>query len=87
MGDIQPQEMGIKDKFCLNEKTNQFMEKLKSEKNNSKIYNKSYKNNNLTINVNGEEKILDIKDDEDIYSSINDNKNNNKDRSESKKNK
>ena len=85
MGDIQPQEMGIKDKFCLNEKTNQFMEKLKSEKNNSKIYNKSYKNNNLTINVNGEEKILDIKDDEDIYSSINDNKNNNKDRSESKR--
>ena len=85
MGDIQPQEMGIKDKFCLNEKTKQFMEKLKSEKKNSKIYNKSYKNNNLTINVNGEEKILDIKDDEDIYSSINDNKNNNKDRSESKR--
>ena len=86
MGDVQPQEMGIKDKFCLNDKTKQFMEKLKSERKNSKIYNKNSKNNNsniLSINVNGEEKILDVKDDEDITSSINDNKNNNK--SESKR--
>ena len=83
MGDVQPQEMGIKDKFCLNEKTKQFMEKLKSERKNSKIYNKNSKNNNsniLSINVNGEEKLVD---DEDITSSINDNKNNNK--SESKR--
>ena len=38
LGDLQPQEIGIKDKFCLNEKTEQFMEKLKSEKKNTKIY-------------------------------------------------
>ena len=87
MGDVLPQEMGIKDKFCLNEKTKQFMEKLKSERKNSKIYNKNSKNNNsniLSINVNGEEKILDVKDDEDITSSINDNKSNNVDKSDSK---
>ena len=62
MGDIQPEEIGIKDKFCLNEKTKQFMEKLKLEKKNTKIYNKNYKNlhdNALAINVNGEEKILE----------------------------
>jgi hypothetical protein len=75
-GDIQPQEMGIKDKFCLNEKTEQFMEKLKSEKKNTKIYNKSFKNNSentLAFHINGEEKLLDIKDDDDLASS---NKNN-----------
>ena len=90
MGDIQPQEIGIKDKFCLNDKTNQFMEKLKLEKKNSKIYNKNFKNYNansniLAINVNGEEKLLDIKDEEDISSSINDNKSNNNDKQESKR--
>ena len=75
-GDIQPQEMGIKDKFCLNEKTEQFMEKLKSEKKNTKIYNKSFKNNSentLAFHINGEEKLLDIKDDDDLTLS---NKNN-----------
>jgi hypothetical protein len=45
MGDIQPEEIGIKDKFCLNEKTKVFMEKLKLEKKNKKIYNKNKKKN------------------------------------------
>ena len=68
MGDIQPEEIGIKDKFCLNEKTKVFMEKLKLEKKNNKIYNKSYKNsqdNALAINVNGQEKLLDEKFEDD----------------------
>ena len=68
MGDIQPEEIGIKDKFCLNEKTKVFMEKLKLEKKNNKIYNKSYKNsqdNALAINVNGQEKLLDEKYEDD----------------------
>ena len=76
MGDIQPEEIGIKDKFCLNEKTKIFMEKLKLENKNNKIYNKSYKNsqdNVLAINVNGQEKLLDEKFEDD--NSVN-NKNN-----------
>ena len=76
LGDLQPQEIGIKDKFCLNEKTNEFMEKLKSERKNSKIYNKSYKSNQdtLAFNVNGEEKIIDVKKyEDDMNSSINNN--------------
>ena len=76
LGDLKPEDIGIKDKFCLNEKTNEFMAKLKTEKKNTKIYNKGYKNENdeLAINVNGEEKMLDIKGyDDDISSSINNN--------------
>ena len=77
MGDIQPEEIGIKDKFCLNEKTKVFMEKLKLEKKNNKIYNKSYKNsqdNALAINVNGQEKLLDEKfgDDNSLTNKNND---------------
>ena len=64
--------------------------KIKVRKKNSKIYNKSYKNNKsnsniLSININGEEKLLDIKDKEDISSSINDNKSNNNNKSETKR--
>ena len=78
MGELKPEEIGIKDKFCLNIKTKEFMEKLKSEKKNTKIYNKNYRNNSsesdLAININGEEKQLDIKEDEnEIVSSINKN--------------
>ena len=76
LGDLKPEDIGIKDKFCVNEKTNEFMAKLKTEKKNTKIYNKGYKNENdeLSINVNGEEKMLDIKGyDDDISSSINNN--------------
>ena len=78
LGDLKPEDIGIKDKFCLNEKTNEFMDKLKAEKKNTKIYNKSYRNNSnasdLAININGEEKQLDIKYDEnEIVSSINKN--------------
>ena len=78
MGELKPEEIGIKDKFCLNIKTKEFMEKLKSEKKNTKIYNKNYRNNSsesdLAININGKEKQLDIKEDEnEIVSSINKN--------------
>ena len=64
-GDLLPEEIGVKDKFCLNEKTQHFMEQLKLEKKNTKIhmsYNKNKNENNeniLAININGEEKILD----------------------------
>jgi len=67
LGDLLPEEIGIKDKFCLNEKTQKFMENLKLEKKNTKIYNKNNKKNenvnNLAININGEEKIVNDDDD------------------------
>ena len=65
-GDLLPEEIGVKDKFCLNEKTQHFMEQLKLEKKNNKIYNKSnnssqnnHNENILAININGEEKNID----------------------------
>ena len=36
LGDLQPQDMGIKDKFCLNEKTNNFIKTLKEKKKKNK---------------------------------------------------
>ena len=70
LGDLLPEEIGIKDKFCLNEKTQKFMENLKLEKKNTKIYNKNNKKNenvnNLAININGEEKIVNDDDSLDI---------------------
>ena len=78
LGEIEPQEMGIKDKFCLNKQTNEFMEKLKKERKNSKIYNKNYKSNSksignsLEIKVYGGENLLNIKE-ENYTASINNN--------------
>ena len=64
-GNIEPEEFGIKDKFCLNQKTKDFMEELKKEKKKEKKIDKdidrdksSFNNNKLTININGEEKSL-----------------------------
>ena len=77
LGDLEPHEIGIKEKFCLNEKTNEFMEKLKTERKNSKIYNKTYKNNddnNLMFKVNGEEKLLE---EDDLSNSLNSKKDDN----------
>ena len=77
LGDLEPQDIGVKDKFCLNEKTKKFMEKLKSEKKDTKIHTKIYKNKSNIVNTNiafkvkGEEKLLDIKEDEDVSSSLN----------------
>ena len=73
-GDITPEEIGIKGRFCLNEKTNEFMEELKSKKKNTKIYNKNGNNeeeddSDLAININGKEKIVDTDDDNNINTS------------------
>lgn len=85
LGDITPDEMGIKDRFCLNEKTNAFMEDLKSKKKNTKIYLKNGKNKenedegedtDLAININGKEKIIDIDDDNNIDTSSKKNQDN-----------
>ena len=78
LGNIEPEDIGIKDKFCLNQKTKDLMEQLKKEKKNAikneKIKEKeknkdksSYRSNDnrLTININGEEKSL--VEDEDIH--------------------
>jgi len=84
LGSITPEEIGIKDRFCLNEKTNIFMEELKSKKKNTKIYNKKHKNNEnededgeLAININGNEKIIDIDDENIIDTSSKKNQDNN----------
>ena len=61
LGDLQPQDMGIKDKFCLNEKTNNFIKTLKEKKKKSKSKDDD---NTLSYNFNGEEKNI-----EDIASS------------------
>ena len=82
LGDITPEEIGIKERFCLNEKTNEFMEELKLKKKNTKIYNKNGKNNeveddsDLAININGTEKIVDIDDDNNIDTSSKKNQDN-----------
>ena len=74
LGNIEPEEFGIKDKFCLNQRTKEFMEQLKEEKKNEEHNNNKDNNNNkrdkssfsnrLTININGEEKSL--VEDEDL---------------------
>ena len=70
LGELSPEEMGIKPEFCLNQKTNELIEKLKEEKKNSPNSEKDSDNDNndnndkLTININGEEKI--INDETDI---------------------
>jgi hypothetical protein len=69
--DIQPEKVGIKDKFCLNQKTREFMDKLQKEEKNKEIENIKKENmelefetndNRLTFNINGEEK--DLNDDD-----------------------
>ena len=71
--DIQPEKVGIKDKFCLNQKTREFMDKLQKEEKNKEIENIKKENmelefetndNRLTFNINGEEK--DLNDDDNI---------------------
>ncbi len=75
LGDIAPEEIGIKERFCLNDNTNKFMEELKLKKKNMKIYNKNGKNNeeeedsDLAININGKEKIIDTDNDNNIDTS------------------
>ena len=69
LGDLTPEEIGIKPEFCLNQKTNELIEKLKEEKKNLPKSEKDSDNNNnnndrLTLNINGEEKI--INDETDI---------------------
>ena len=56
LGDLQPEEMGIKDKFCLNEKTNNFIKTLKEKKKDSKSNDDK---NTLSYNFNGEEKNIE----------------------------
>ena len=69
-GDMKPEEFAIKPKFCLNQKTREFMEKLKEEERKKELIEndedsedkntkeKDKDNNGLTFNINGEEKIL-----------------------------
>ena len=68
LGDLTPEEIGIKPEFCLNQKTNELIEKLKEEKKNLPKSEKDSDNNDnndrLTLNINGEEKI--INDETDI---------------------
>ena len=69
LGDLTPEEIGIKPEFCLNQKTNELIEKLKEETKNLPKSEKDSNNNNnnndrLTLNINGEEKI--INDETDI---------------------
>jgi hypothetical protein len=68
LGDLTPEEIGIKPEFCLNQKTNELIEKLKEEKKNLPNSEKDSDNNDnndkLTFNINGEEKI--INDETDI---------------------
>ena len=56
VGDLQPEEMGIKDKFCLNEKTNNFIKTLKEKKKERKSNDDK---NTLSYNFNGEEKNIE----------------------------
>jgi len=72
LGDMSPEEIGIKPEFCLNQRTKELIEKLKAEeKKNSQNSNKDLDNNDnfdngkLTFNINGEEKI--INEETDIY--------------------
>ena len=77
LGDLSPEDFGIKDVFCLNQRTQDLMEKLKQEKNKSNKDSDSEDDNNdnkekndkLTFNMNGEEKI--INEEEDINTSQN----------------
>ena len=68
LGNLLPEEIGIKERFCLNKKTKDYMETLKKEKESSedtdKIDSEVKLENKLTIHINGEEKI--IADEEDI---------------------
>ena len=69
LGDLTPEEIGIKPEFCLNQKTNELIERLKEETKNLPKSEKDSDNNNnnndrLTLNINGEEKI--INDETDI---------------------
>ena len=71
-GDMKPEEFGIKPKFCLNQKTREFMEQIKEEERkkeliendedtedkNNKEKDKDKDNNGLTFNINNEEKII-----------------------------
>ena len=83
LGDITPEEIGIKERFCLNEKTNKFMEELKLKKKNTKIYNKNGKNNKeeedseLAININGKENLINVDDENNIDTSSKKNQNDN----------
>ena len=71
LGDLQPQEMGVKDKFCLNEVTANYIEKLKTEKNNEpQIDDENDKENELALNFNGKEKILDDDDNNDNENNV-----------------
>ena len=68
LGDLTPEEIGIKPEFCLNQKTNELIEKLKEETKNlpksEKDSDNNKNNDRLTLNINGEEKI--INDETDI---------------------
>ena len=71
-GDMKPEEFAIKPKFCLNQKTREFMEQLKEEERkkeliendedtedkNNKEKDTDTDNNGLTFNINNEEKIV-----------------------------
>ena len=69
-GDMKPEEFAIKPKFCLNQKTREFMEQLKEEERKKELIEndedsedkntkeKDKESNKLTFNINGEEKII-----------------------------
>ena len=62
LGKLNPEDVGIKEKFCLNQKTDDFMAELK-------LKNKKVDNNDLVLDINGKEKKIDddniIKEDND----------------------
>ena len=63
LGDMEPQEFGIKDKFCLNDKTRTYMEDLKKEKKNSR--KKYQKNSENDEDKEKDKEINKVEDDDD----------------------
>ena len=50
-GDLKPEEIGVKDKFCLNEKTQKFMEKFRSERQLDKLKYKNDKKEDIKEDI------------------------------------
>ena len=80
-GDLLPEEIGVKDKFCLDEKTTEFMENYKLEKNlNKQKYkiDKKEEIKNDDKNLNNEKKLNEKEEKEEnkIITDINTNKEN-----------
>lgn len=71
-GEMQPEEFGIKDKFCLNDKTRTYMEDLKKEKKNSrKKYQKKSENDDDKEKDKDKDKVDDDDDENKLSLKIN----------------